>query len=58
MVTNRHVLQGAAELTMQFTRKRDGQPVLGQAVRAHIAPLDPSIWLGIHDRTSMWPFCR
>ena len=46
IVTNRHVLQGAAELTLQFTRKRDGQPVLGQAVRAHIAPLDPSIWFG------------
>ena len=43
-VTNKHVLEGASEVTLQFPRDRDGAPVLGDAVRANLKPLDPSNW--------------
>lgn len=46
LVTNRHVLEGAAEVTIQFPRDRDGAPVLGDAVRAILKPLDVSNWHG------------
>ena len=46
LVTNKHVLDGAGEVTLQFIRDRDGQPAFGEALRAQLAPLDPSNWYG------------
>jgi hypothetical protein len=46
VVTNKHVLAGASEMTLQFVRDNGGQPAYGQAARVRVAPFDESRWFG------------
>ena len=46
LVTNKHVLRDATDVVLQFTRSRDGEPALGEAVHARFAPFNPATWFG------------
>lgn len=50
LVTNKHVLDGASEITLRFIRNQGGEPALGQSVQFRLTEFDKSPMFGHHDK--------
>jgi hypothetical protein len=46
LVTNKHVLEGATELSLQFVSEKDGQPDFGKPAVVGLFPFHHSQWFG------------